>query len=60
VPTVWPVDEPEEGGEDPVPEPPALEVEVTENPVIAEILGPHGEVLAQMLARPPIGFALPD
>jgi hypothetical protein len=59
MPTVWPVDEPEEG-EDPVPEPPALEVEVTDNPVIYELLGPDGEVIRQWLARTPIGFALPE
>jgi hypothetical protein len=59
VPRVWPVDEPEEA-EDPVPGPPVLEVEVSENPVIFELLDHNGEVIRQWLARPPIGFALPD
>lgn len=56
---VWPVDEPEEA-EDPIPEPPVLEVEVSENPVVAELLDAEGNVIRQWVARPPIGFAVPD
>jgi hypothetical protein len=41
------------------PEPPELEVEVSENEVLATLLGPDGEVIRTLLARPPIGFALP-
>ncbi len=45
-----------------MPEPapaPWPDVDVTENPVVAELLGPDGSVIAQLLERPPIGFALP-
>lgn len=32
------------------------EVEVTENPVVHELLGPDGEVIRQWRERPPFGF----
>lgn len=35
---------------------PALTLEVTDNPVIAELYGPDGQVTAQVRERPPIGF----
>lgn len=33
-----------------------ITVEVSENPVVGELLGPRGEVLAQVLEREPIGY----
>lgn len=53
-----PDDDWEEADETP-PDPPELEVEVSENPVIATLLGPDGQVIRTLLARPPVGFALP-
>jgi hypothetical protein len=55
------VDDDEEWWDDPPPilEPMAMtqvQVEVTENPVVAELLGPGGEVLRQWRERPPFGF----
>lgn len=38
--------------------PPPLEVEVADNPVVMELLGPDGEVIRQWLEREPIGFRL--
>jgi hypothetical protein len=37
---------------------PDLLVQVSENPVVAELLGPRGEVVSQMLLREPIGFRI--
>lgn len=56
---VWPYDPWEEESVDDAVPPPALEVEVSENPILATLLGPDGEVIRTLLARPPIGFALP-
>src|SRR5204862_1265894 len=39
-------------------EPPVLTVDVTDNFVVAELLGPDGKVIAQMLEREPIGYRL--
>jgi hypothetical protein len=56
---IWPDESWEELGDDSTVEPPALEVEVSENEVLATLLGPDGEVIRTLLARPPVGFALP-
>jgi hypothetical protein len=39
-------------------DPPSIEVEIMDNPVVAELLGPDGEPLAQLRERPyvPFGF----
>lgn len=37
-------------------DPPCLTFDVSDNPVIAELLGPDGEVLRQWVEREPIGF----
>ncbi len=37
-------------------EAPDLTFEVTDNPVVAELLGPDGQVLRQWTERPPFGF----
>lgn len=44
---------------DPYVQAPHLEVWVTDNPVVAELLGPDGEVITQWRERPPIGFDYP-
>jgi hypothetical protein len=36
-----------------------VQVEVTENPITAELLGPDGKVLRQWRERPPFGFRVP-
>lgn len=36
--------------------PDSIEVEVTDNPIVATLLGPDGEPLAQFTERPPFGF----
>jgi hypothetical protein len=33
-----------------------VQVEVSDNPIVAELLGPDGEVLRQWRERPPFGF----
>lgn len=33
-----------------------INVDVTENPVVAELLGPDGDVIRQWRERPPFGF----
>jgi hypothetical protein len=38
------------------PDVPDLSLEVTDNPVVAELLGPDGAVVRQWRARPPFGF----
>ena len=38
---------------------PHLEVEVTDNPIVAVLLGPDGEVVRAWTERPPVGFAYP-
>lgn len=37
-------------------EPPLLTVEMSDNPVVAELLGPDGSVLRQWVEREPIGY----
>lgn len=34
-------------------------VDVSDNPVVAELLGPDGKVLLEVRERPPFGFQLP-
>jgi hypothetical protein len=34
----------------------SIEVEVSHNPIVAELLGPDGEVIRRWRERPPIGF----
>ncbi len=36
---------------------PSLTVDVTDNPVVATLYGPRGEVLLEWNERPPFGFA---
>jgi hypothetical protein len=56
---VWPDESWEDYGADEVPDPPQIEVELSENEVVAELLDANGDVIRRWLARPPIGFALP-
>jgi hypothetical protein len=37
-------------------EPAVPEVDVSDNPVVAELLGPDGQVLRRWCERPPFGF----
>lgn len=34
----------------------SIEVEVTDNPVVARLYGPDGSILIEIRERPPIGF----
>lgn len=56
---VWPDESWEDQGLDDVVDAPSLEVELSENEVVAELLDANGDVIRRWLARPPIGFALP-
>lgn len=42
----------------PATERPEAELTVTDNPIVATLLGPKGEPIRQWRARPPIGFRL--
>jgi hypothetical protein len=33
-----------------------VQVTMTDNPIVAELLGPNGDVLRQWRERPPVGF----
>lgn len=37
-------------------DPPHLEVEITDNPIVAELLGPDGETLLRLTERPIVRF----
>lgn len=39
-------------------DPPDLIVEMSDNPVVAELLGPDGEVIRQWVEREPIGYRM--
>ena len=56
-PDWWPDKDDVDDGPQPA-DAPELEVEVSDNPVVATLLGPDGEVLVEVREREPIGFRI--
>ena len=54
----WPTPSDEDWWEPPEPVAPDLTVDLTENPVVYELLGPDGTVIRQWLEREPIGYRI--